>query len=34
MNMDEKIKSDCIYIRESTFDQSREVFSFREQEEI
>lgn len=33
MNMDEKIKSDGIYIRVSTFDQAREGFSLREQEE-
>ena len=33
MNMDEKIKSAGIYIRVSTFDQSREGFSLREQEE-
>ena len=33
MNMDEKIKSAGIYIRVSTFDQAREGFSLREQEE-
>ena len=33
MNMDEKIKSAGIYIRVSTFDQVREGFSLREQEE-
>lgn len=33
MNMDEKIKSDGIYIRVSTFDQAREGFSLGEQEE-
>ena len=33
MNMDEKIKSAGIYIRVSTFDQVREEFSLREQEE-
>lgn len=33
MNMDEKIKSAGIYIRVSTFDQAREEFSLREQEE-
>lgn len=33
MNMDEKIKSAGIYIRVFTFDQSREGFSLREQEE-
>ena len=33
MNMDEKIKSVGIYIRVSTFDQAREGFSLREQEE-
>lgn len=33
MNMDEKIKSAGIYIRVSTFDQARERFSLREQEE-
>ena len=33
MNMDEKIKSAGIYIRVSTFDQAREVFSLGEQEE-
>lgn len=33
MNMDEKIKSAGIYIRVSTFDQTREGFSLREQEE-
>ena len=32
MNMDEKIKSDGIYIRVSTFDQAREGFSLGEQE--
>lgn len=33
MNMDEKIKSAGIYISVSTFDQAREGFSLREQEE-
>ena len=33
MNMDEKLKSAGIYIRVSTFDQAREGFSLREQEE-
>ena len=33
MNMNEKIKSAGIYIRVSTFDQAREGFSLREQEE-
>lgn len=33
MNIDEKIKSAGIYIRVSTFDQAREGFSLREQEE-
>lgn len=33
MNMDEKIKSAGIYIKVSTFDQAREGFSLREQEE-
>ena len=33
MNMDEKINSAGIYIRVSTFDQAREGFSLREQEE-
>lgn len=33
MNMDEKIKSAGIYIRVSTFDQAREGFSLRDQEE-
>ena len=33
MNMDEKIKSASIYIRVSTFDQARERFRLREQEE-
>lgn len=33
MNMDKKIKSAGIYIRVSTFDQAREGFSLREQEE-
>ena len=33
MNMDEKIKSAGIYIRVSTYDQAREGFSLREQEE-
>lgn len=33
MNMDEKIKSAGIYIRVSIFDQAREGFSLREQEE-
>ena len=31
--MDKKIKSAGIYIRVSTFDQAREEFSLREQEE-